>query len=94
VSAERVGGLARVTVRGDAAGVVYIALAHDAKTSQVTHGENAGHGLSHVAVVYSMTRATAGREIVLRASAGATRVVAFVQKGNGRAVIAVGEARI
>jgi hypothetical protein len=103
VSAERVDRKTRVTIHleGSAEGTLYLALAHDAMKSDVLRGENAGRGLSHVAVAYSiekvakLERGKVDFERVVNLKAGsATRIVAFVsQAGSGR-VIALGQTKL
>jgi len=81
--------------------VVYLALAHDAMKSQVSAGENAGRGLTHVAVAYSIEKVGKvdgkvwefDKTVDLKAGEK-TRVIAFVsQSGTGR-VIALGQTRL
>jgi hypothetical protein len=104
VTAERADKKARVTIHvdGSAEGTLYLALAHDAMKSQVLRGENAGRGLSHVAVVYSIEKvgklehgknSDVERMVTLR-SGPASRIVAFVaQPGSGR-VVALGQTKL
>lgn len=94
VSADRRADGAHIVVSGDVTGTLYVALAHDGETSHVASGENAGRALSHVAVVYSLTRATLGNELTVPAAEGPTRVVAFVQNGAGGPVVAIGQGRL
>ena len=105
IEAQRVSGKAKITLHMDhpAEGALYLALAHDAMKSQVTRGENAGRGLAHVAVVYSLEKigridrkaAVFDREVIVNVRAGeTTRVVAFVAKPEVGRVVAVGQARL
>lgn len=83
-------------------GTLWLALAHDSMKSQVTRGENAGRGLSHVAVVYSLEKvarigreATFDREVSFTPRPGeTTRIVAFVQKPENGRVVALGQVRM
>jgi len=104
VTAQRSGNRAKVSLHIEAPldGVLYLAVAHDAMRSQVTRGENAGRGLSHVAVVYSLQKvakldrkAGGDHDVVLYVRPGEkTRVVAFVEKSEGGRVVALGQARL
>jgi hypothetical protein len=105
VEAQRMDGKVKVTLHMDQAteGTVYLALAHDAMKSQVLRGENAGRGLAHVAVVYSLEKvgkvdrksAAFDREVTVTLKGGEpTRVVAFVAKPDLGRVVAVGQARL
>jgi hypothetical protein len=104
IEAQRTDGKAVITIHMDRAveGSLYLALAHDTMKSQVTRGENSGHSLSHVAVVYSLEKVgKVGRdgafdkEITIPARAGeTTRIVAFVSKQDMGHVVAVGQARL
>lgn len=96
VTASREGKQARVDVRCDSPidGVLYLALAHDAIKSHVLKGENAGRGLSHVAVVYSIGKAALGEsKVSLSGENEKTRIVVFAAKPGG-GVTAVGQARL
>ena len=107
VGAEKVDRQLKVTVRlsEPADGVLYVALAHDAMKSNVLRGENAGRGLSHVAVVYAIqkvgkvdrqsdTTHEARISLPPGISSEKTRVVAFVEKTAGGRVVAVGQTRL
>ncbi len=105
VEAVRAEGKVKVTLHMDSVteGTLYLALAHDAMKSQVTRGENAGRGLAHVAVVYSLEKvgrvdrkaATFDREITVSVRGGEpTRIVAFVEKPELGHVVAVGQAKL
>lgn len=103
IAIERAEKKAKVTIHVEAqsSGTLYLALAHDAMKSQVLRGENAGRGLTHVAVAYSIEKVskldgkTSDFERLVNLKSGeATRVVAFVaQNGSGR-VVAVGQMRL
>ena len=86
------GGL-RVEVEGAPGGAdVFLVLAEDSAASQVSAGENNGRHLHHVAVVRSMQKigsvkrgASFSREMELPRTAGAQRVIVFLQEsGPGR----------
>lgn len=103
VTAERMDKKARVSIHieGSPEGVLYVALAHDAMKSDVLRGENAGRGLSHVAVAYSIEKVgklehgKADYERVVNLKAGAaTRVVAFVSQPGSGHVVALGQTRL
>jgi hypothetical protein len=64
---------------GPLEGDVYLALAHDAMSSQVLRGENRGRALTHVAVVYAMQK-MAGAEATVPLQGDKTRVVVFVTR--------------
>lgn len=102
VSAQRMDRKAKVSIHLDAAanGTLYIALAYDAMRSQVTRGENAGRGLSHVGVAYSIEKIgkadgkTLDFERTVNLKSGDPgRVVAFVVQNTGR-VAGVAQAKI
>jgi hypothetical protein len=105
VTAEQVDRQARIIVHMDEPGdgILYVALAHDAMKSNVLRGENAGRGLSHVAVVYAIQKVgkvdrQSDHEIRIAFPQGIsgdkTRVVAFVEKTAGARVVAIGQARL
>jgi hypothetical protein len=104
VMARLVDKKAQVNIHFDSApeGILYLAVAHDAMKSQVLRGENAGRGLSHVAVVYAIERVAkleaGGRgdfeRVMTVKQGGSRRIVAFVaQPGTGH-VLAVGQTRL
>lgn len=78
-------------------GSVYVALADNDDLSQVSRGENAGHALTHVAVVRSLTRVgESGRDRAFTkdltvpvgtARAKGLRVIGFVQDKDSGAVL-------
>ena len=95
LSAQVMDGKAKIGIHldGPLEGDVYLALAHDATSSQVLRGENRGRALTHVAVVYAMQK-MAGAEATVPLQGDKTRVVVFVtKKGTGR-VVAIGQARL
>jgi len=95
VSAQVVDRKAKIGIRPDQGveGDVYLALAHDATSSQVLRGENRGRALTHVAVVYSIQK-MAGTEATVPLQGDKTRVIVFAaKKGSGR-VVAIGQARL
>jgi hypothetical protein len=108
VDVQRAEGKAKISIHMDhaAEGTLFLALAHDAMTSQVTRGENAGRDLAHVAVVYSLEKigrldrktTVFDHEVTVTLRPGeTTRVVAFVAKpeaGEAGRVVAVGQARL
>jgi hypothetical protein len=103
VTVERVARRAKVSlhVNAGSGGTLYLALAHDVMKSQVSRGENAGRGLTHVGVAYAIEKvgkvdgkvADFDRTVTLKAG-GVTRVVAFVSEtGTGR-IVALGQAKL
>jgi hypothetical protein len=104
VVADRADKKTRISIHIDDApdGILYLALAHDTMKSQVLRGENAGHGLSHVAVAYSFERigkVERGKKsdverMVSPKLGETTRIVAFVaQSGSGK-VVALGQTKL
>jgi hypothetical protein len=70
---------------------VWVGVAAEATRSNVKHGENAGHTLTHVAVLRSLTKAgtvgkSGGMETTLRVRAAAepSRVVVFLTDSGGQ----------
>ena len=107
VTAEKQDNKAKVTVHVDAGadGTVWLALAHDREQSQVLRGENGGHNLAHVGVVYSLEQigksTNAGgfdKEMTVTLKPGLknqnTRIVAFVAKGGSFKVVGAAQARL
>jgi len=99
VRVERTPSGIHVDVDGspDAAGV-FLALAQDSGTSQVSTGENKGHQLHHVAMVRSMRKigsvkrgASFSQAAPLPASAVPLRVIVFVQQGTTGPVLGAAE---
>jgi hypothetical protein len=99
VRVERSGAGIQVNVDGspNAAGV-FLALAQDSGTSQVTAGENKGHQLRHVAMMRSLRKigsvksgAAFSQMVGLPASAAAQRVIVFVQEGDSGTVLGAAE---
>ena len=91
VTAKRDNAEALVTVSVDAIpkgrAEVWVAIADESARSTVTRGENAGHTLSHVAVVRSLTKAgavnhSAGMEKMLRLPLNAvpSRIIVFLSQ--------------
>ncbi|MGP8243181.1 MAG: DUF1223 domain-containing protein [Bryobacteraceae bacterium] len=83
----RAAGGVRVKVDpGKHGGEVYLALAQNAASSRVLHGENRGRSLQHVAIVRRLSRigsfksrAGFARDVPLSAGESEYRVIAFVQ---------------
>jgi len=94
IEAQKDGPKTRIEVSRDGAsqGPVYVALAYESKASQVLRGENAGHGLSHVAVVYWLRKLGNDHKVTANV-APASRIVAFEEKPGGE-ITALGEIRI
>ena len=103
VIVERAGGKAKVSlhVNAGAGGTLYLALAHDVMKSQVLRGENAGRGLTHVAVAYAIEKVGKvdgkavdfDRTVALKAG-GTTRVVAFVSDAGTGRIVALGQGKL
>jgi hypothetical protein len=95
-------GASRVSSGTVNPGTVYVALADNEDLSQVFRGENAGHALTHVAVVRSLTAVgetgrdrPSSRDVTLplgAASAKDLRVIGFVQDKKSGAVLGVTQA--
>jgi hypothetical protein len=91
LSAARDGGQAVVTVRFDAPlkrhDELWIAIADESASSNVTRGENSGRALTHIAIVRKLQSAgkASGTERVVRlgVAPGQSRVVAFLTDGGG-----------
>lgn len=102
VTAEKMDKKAKLDIHldGSPEGILYVALAHDAMKSEVLRGENAGRGMSHVAVAYLVEKVgklvpgKSAFERVVSLKPGSTRVVVFVaEPGSGR-VIALAQTKI
>ncbi len=103
VKAERMDRKAKVSIHldGAASGTVYVAVAYDSMRSQVTRGENAGRGLSHVGVAYSIEKVGKAdgktfdfeRTVNLK-SGDPGRIVAFVVQNASGHVEGVAQAKI
>ncbi len=86
----RAGASLRVEVAAvPASAGVFLILAQDSGTSEVTGGENSGHRLHHVAIVQSIRKigsvkrgAGFSREVGLPPDAGSRRIVVFVQESD------------
>ncbi|MGI8987979.1 MAG: DUF1223 domain-containing protein [Bryobacteraceae bacterium] len=83
-----------------AGGTVYMVLAQDHASSQVSSGENAGRNLDHAAVVYSLKKIGAVGEsglqndVRVQLKKGLTRVVLFVQDAGTLRVLGAAQARL
>jgi len=83
---------------------VYVVLADDHARSQVTHGENSGHTLHHVAVARTLLLAgkTDAQGVLTRdlavplknGGSGALRVVVFVQDPGSKRILGVAQTRL
>jgi hypothetical protein len=95
-------GALRVSSEPVTPGTIYIALADNEDLSQVSRGENAGHALTHVAVVRSLTAVgetsrdhPSSRDVTLPLGAAnprGLRMIAFVQDKKSGAVLGVTQA--
>ncbi len=103
ITARRVDRKAQVSLHVDeaATGTLYLALAHDVTKSKVLSGENAGRGLTHVSVAYSIEKVGKldGKvldfeRLVNLKTGDTTRVVAFVaQAGTGK-ITSLGQSKL
>jgi hypothetical protein len=107
VGAQRSGADAKVEIQVVAAAdrsKVYVALAEDHAQSDVTHGENSGRTLRHVAVVRTLlltgntdARGAFTKDLTLPLKEGnhaAWRVVVFLQESGSKHVVGVAQARL
>jgi hypothetical protein len=99
VRVERSGSGIQVNVDGSPnAASVFLALAQDSGTSQVSAGENKGRQLRHVAMVRSLRKigsvkrgGSFSQTVGVPASAAEQRVIVFVQEGDTGPVLGAAE---